>query len=64
MALALRATLTYPFIINGEKIDIGVAIGHVQNDGAGDLMGRADAAMYEAKRSGEGVVKASPVSQL
>lgn len=54
-ALALRATLTYPFTIKGEKVEIGVSIGHVYNDGQGNLLERADAAMYEAKRSGVGV---------
>jgi PleD family two-component response regulator len=38
-----------------------VSIGHVHNDGAGELLERADAAMYEAKRSGVGVVQAQPV---
>ncbi len=57
-AYALQATCSYPFLIEGHSIKIGVSIGHVQNDGAGDLLERADAAMYEAKRSGAGVVQA------
>jgi diguanylate cyclase (GGDEF)-like protein len=55
VAHALRATLTYPFLIEGVEIRIGVSIGHVYNDGSGRLLERADAAMYEAKRSGDGV---------
>ena len=57
-AYALQATCSYPFLIEGHSIKIGVSIGHVHNDGAGDLLERADAAMYEAKRSGVGVVQA------
>jgi diguanylate cyclase (GGDEF)-like protein len=60
-AFALQATLSYPFHCRGYAISIGVSIGHVQNDGAGNLLERADAAMYEAKRTGAGVVQ---VSQL
>jgi diguanylate cyclase (GGDEF)-like protein len=55
VAHALRATLTYPFLLDGVEIRIGVSIGHVYNDGSGRLLERADAAMYEAKRSGDGV---------
>ena len=57
-AYALQATCSYPFLIECHTIKIGVSIGHVHNDGAGDLLERADAAMYEAKRSGVGVVQA------
>ena len=57
-AYALQATCSYPFHIDGHTIKIGVSIGHVQNDGGGNLLERADAAMYEAKRSGVGVVPA------
>ena len=60
-AYALQATCSYPFLIEGHSIMIGVSIGHVHNDGAGELLERADAAMYEAKRSGVGVVQAQPV---
>lgn len=58
-AYALRATLTYPFTIEGHSISIGVSIGHAQNDGSTQILERADAAMYEAKKSGVGVVQAS-----
>jgi GGDEF domain-containing protein len=53
--------VSYPFAIEGHQITIGVAIGHVYNDGKGALLERADAAMYEAKRSGVGVVRSQPV---
>lgn len=51
LASALKATLSYPFVIDGKTISISVSIGHVRNDGDGDLLQRADAAMYEAKRA-------------
>ncbi len=55
VALALHATLSYPFLIQGETIHIGVSIGHITNDGSQDLLRRADLAMYQAKREGIGV---------
>jgi diguanylate cyclase (GGDEF)-like protein len=55
VARALRATLSYPFSIAGSQIHVGVSVGHVGNDGAPDLLRRADRAMYEAKRQGVGV---------
>ena len=58
-AYALQATLTYPFSVRGQSITIGVSIGHAHNNGEANLLERADAAMYEAKRSGVGVVQAS-----
>ena len=57
-AHALQATLSYPFTIDGVAITIGVSVGHAHNSGEGNLLERADAAMYEAKRSGAGVVQA------
>lgn len=51
IAAALKATLSYPFTIDGSAISIGVSIGHVRNDGTDDLLQRADLAMYEAKRA-------------
>jgi len=60
-AYALEATLSYPFTIEGNSIKIGVSIGHFQNDGSHNALERADAAMYEAKRTGVGVVRAQPV---
>ena len=56
-AYALRASLSYPFTISGKKILVGVSIGYVHNDGRGDLLKRADKAMYQAKNSDEGVVQ-------
>jgi diguanylate cyclase (GGDEF)-like protein len=55
IALALRGTLSYPFIIDGHEISIGVSIGIADNDGADDLLLRADNAMYSAKRQALGV---------
>lgn len=55
LAMALRATLSYPFAISGEQIHVGVSVGCVANDGGDDLMRRADTAMYQAKRAGIGV---------
>ncbi|MFM1952531.1 MAG: hypothetical protein RJA33_1325 [Actinomycetota bacterium] len=56
-AHALRASLTYPFSIHGNSIMVGVSVGHAHNDGAGDLLKRADNAMYRAKRSDMGVAQ-------
>jgi len=55
LAMALRATLSYPFNINGEQIRVDVSIGYVSNDGKSDLMSRADTAMYRAKKGQVGV---------
>ena len=55
IALALRGTLSYPFIIDGHEISIGVSIGIADNDGADDLLLRSDNAMYSAKRQALGV---------
>jgi diguanylate cyclase (GGDEF)-like protein len=57
LAHALRAALSYPFSIRGEKISVGVSVGIVHNDGAGDLMRRADGAMYRAKNLDMGVAQ-------
>lgn len=55
VALALKATLSYPFSISGQEIRVDVSVGHVGNDGASNLLRRADNAMYQAKREGGGV---------
>lgn len=55
MALALRATLSYPFHIENKEIKLGVSIGVAKNNGDDDLLRRADNAMYTAKREGLGV---------
>jgi diguanylate cyclase (GGDEF)-like protein len=57
IALALRATLSYPFLIDDENIHIGVSIGVAANNGSADLLRRADDAMYRAKREGLGVCR-------
>lgn len=57
LALALRATLSYPFNIDDQHITIGVSIGVAQNNGGQDLLRRADDAMYRAKREGLGVCR-------
>ena len=55
VAQGLRACLSYPFTLAGESVSVGVSIGRVLSDGKGDLLKRADIAMYEAKRSGSGI---------
>jgi diguanylate cyclase (GGDEF)-like protein len=57
VALALRATLSYPFSVESHTIQIGVSIGVAANNGAPDLLRRADDAMYRAKREGLGVCR-------
>jgi len=57
VALALRATLSYPFHINNQEIQLGVSIGVAKNTGEKDLLIRADNAMYKAKREGLGVYR-------
>jgi len=57
VALALRATLSYPFHINNHEIKLGVSIGVAKNTGEKDLLVRADNAMYKAKREGLGVCR-------
>ncbi len=57
VALALRATVSYPFSINNHQIEIGVSIGLAENNGSSDLLRRADDAMYRAKREGLGVCR-------
>ena len=54
-ALALHASVSYPFSIEGDNIFIGVSVGFVTNDGTRDMMHRADQAMYKAKREDLGV---------
>ena len=57
VALALRATLSYPFHIDNKEIQLGVSIGVAKNNGEKDLLLRADNAMYKAKREGLGVCR-------
>jgi len=60
VAQSLRSCLSYPFMIAGSAIKVDISIGRVINDGLPELMRRADSAMYEAKRSGQGVVLWQP----
>jgi len=55
VALALHATMSYPFLIGKESIDLGVSIGVAANNEDHDLLRRADVAMYRAKRESLGV---------
>jgi diguanylate cyclase (GGDEF)-like protein len=55
IALALHATMSYPFVIGKESIDLGVSIGVAANNEDHDLLRRADVAMYRAKRESLGV---------
>lgn len=57
IAHALRASLSYPFSVQGQRISVGVSVGIAHNDGAGDLMRRADSAMYRAKQLDVGVAQ-------
>ena len=65
IALALRATCTYPFTLSVGDVQVGVSIGSVTTEGPTttkeNLLKRADAAMYEAKRTGVGLVQAPTI---
>jgi len=60
-AVALRATLSFPFRIDGNEISLSVSIGEARIDpdegGQPNLLRRADEAMYQAKRSRVGVFR-------
>lgn len=60
IALALRATTSYPYALSTGEVSVGVSIGSVScdrsNQNKEDLLRKADSAMYEAKRSGLGLV--------
>ena len=58
VAQALQASLSYPVALSNGAAQVGVSIGRVCSDGKGDLLKRADVAMYEAKRSGSGIALA------
>jgi diguanylate cyclase (GGDEF)-like protein len=58
IAVALRASLAYPFRIHGESIKLDVSIGEVFQGGGGEsqtMLRLADEAMYRAKREGVGI---------
>jgi len=58
---SISAAFTYPFTLGKRgSVEINVAIGAVIADGLGDLLRRADLAMYQAKRAGQRVVFWSP----
>ena len=63
VALALRATCTYPFTLSVGDVKVGVSIGSVTTEGPTStkeaLLKRADTAMYEAKRNGTGYMQSS-----
>ncbi len=64
IARALRATMSYPFTVNGVDMKLDVSIGEARNSPgeslADQLMRRADEAMYFAKRTKSGVTSWSP----
>jgi len=61
VAVALRATLEFPFNVAGHEIKLGVSIGEAfsasESDGQ-SLLRRADEAMYRAKREKIGIARA------
>jgi diguanylate cyclase (GGDEF)-like protein len=59
LALALRATLSYPLPLANSSQKIDVSIGYspiTPNQNVAQLLHQADLAMYEAKRSGQGTL--------
>ncbi len=60
VARSLGASLSYPMRLGGHDVRVGVSIGLVANDGQGELMRRADEAMYSAKRNGSGITQWNP----
>jgi len=58
VAIALHATLSYPFQISGNEIKLSVSIGEARCEPENpqvNLLRRADEAMYLAKRSQKGI---------
>jgi diguanylate cyclase (GGDEF)-like protein len=55
VARALQATMSYPFLVGKESIDLGVSIGVAANNIEHDLLRSADVAMYRAKRESLGI---------
>jgi len=61
VAVALRATMEFPFKVAGHEIKLGISIGEAFSESASDsqnLLRRADEAMYRAKREKVGVARA------
>ena len=59
LALALRATLSYPLSLANSSQKIDVSLGYAPitpNQNVAQLLHQADLAMYEAKRSGQGTL--------
>lgn len=55
---AIQSTLSYPFLISGKEVRIGVSIGiagFTDQSNASELLQRADEMMYEAKRGKDGM---------
>lgn len=66
IAVALRASLAYPFRIVGESIKLDVSIGEVFQGGGGEsqaMLRLADEAMYRAKREGIGICSSTTTSK-
>jgi diguanylate cyclase (GGDEF)-like protein len=62
VAVALRATLQFPFNVAGHEVKLGVSIGEAFAERASDsqnLLRRADEAMYRAKREQTGIAQAT-----
>jgi len=55
VALALQATMSYPFLVGKESINLGVSIGVAANNEEHNLLQSADVAMYRAKRESLGI---------
>jgi GGDEF domain-containing protein len=58
LALAIRATLSYPVSLPHKQVKIDVSIGYAPIELSGEVersLRAADLAMYEAKRSRSGV---------
>jgi len=63
-AAAVSAAFTYPFHLAGiGDVQVGASIGAVIADSDGDLLRRADMAMYQAKRAGAPLLFWSSTSQ-
>lgn len=55
------AAVGTPFELDSLRVEIGASVGVAWSRGdTGDLAQRADAALYEAKRAGRGVVRSAP----
>jgi diguanylate cyclase (GGDEF)-like protein/PAS domain S-box-containing protein len=68
VAKGLLATLEQPFTLEGHEFEIAASIGIAihPDDGAemADVLKRADAALYEAKRDGRGTIRFASAEQV